>query len=110
MELAVYFGDIVDHVDKIWDGLDEYKEIIEGLNDTHDSLATNRMNDILRVLTILATIGTTLTVVASFYGMNVPLPGGSNPGGSLYTWIILLVIMLAIMGGMLYFFRRHHWL
>ncbi|MFC1967663.1 magnesium transporter CorA family protein, partial [Chloroflexota bacterium] len=46
MDLAVYFGDTVDHVDKIWDALDEYKEIIEGLNDTHDSLATNRTNEV----------------------------------------------------------------
>ena len=35
-DMSVYFDDMVDHVDKIWDGLDEYKEIIEGLNDTHD--------------------------------------------------------------------------
>jgi len=110
MDMAVYFGDMTDHVDKIWDGLDEYKEVIEGLNATHDSLTSNRVNDILRVLTILATIGTVLTVVASFYGMNVPLPGGSNPGGSPYSWIILAVLMVAMMGGMLFYFHRKHWL
>jgi len=108
--LAVYFGDMVDHADKIWDGLDEYKEIIEGLNDTHDSLASNRINDLLRVLTIVATVGTTLTVVASFYGMNIPLPWGSNPGGSPHSWIVLTAVMLGIMGGMLYFFRRKRWI
>jgi len=109
-DLAVYFGDMTDHIDKIWDALDEYKEVIEGLNATHDSLTSNRVNDILRVLTILATIGTVLTVVASFYGMNVPLPGGSNQGGNPYSWIILAVLMLAMMGGMLYYFHRKHWL
>jgi magnesium transporter len=110
MDMEVYFGDMTDHVDKIWDALDEYKEIIEGLNDTHDSLISYRVNDILRVLTILATIGTVLTVVASFYGMNVALPGGSNPGGGPLTWLVLLLVMLALMGGMLFYFHRKHWI
>jgi Mg2+ and Co2+ transporters len=70
MDMEVYFGDMTDHVDKIWDALDEYKEIIEGLNDTYDSLATNRTNEVVRVLTAIATILLPLTVVASLYGMN----------------------------------------
>ena len=49
-DMAVYFGDMVDHLDRIWDGLDEYKEIIEGLNDTHDSIATNRTNETILFL------------------------------------------------------------
>jgi magnesium transporter len=110
MDMEVYFGDMTDHVDRIWDALDEYKEIIEGLNDTHNSLSTYRINDVLRVLTILATIGTVLTVVASYYGMNVPLPGGSNPGGSPVSWLVLLLVMLALMGGMLFYFHRKHWI
>jgi len=110
MDLASYFGDTVDHLDKIWDALDEYKEIIEGLHATHDSLASNRMNDILRILTILTTIGTVLTVVVSFYGMNVSLPGGANPGGGVTTWRIIAIIMASITGGMIYFFRRRHWI
>jgi magnesium transporter len=110
MDMEVYFGDMTDHVDRIWDALDEYKEIIEGLSDTHNSLSTYRINDVLRVLTILATIGTVLTVVASYYGMNVPLPGGSNPGGSPISWMVLLLVMLALMGGMLFYFHRKHWI
>jgi len=106
MDMSVYFGDMIDHVDKIWDGLDEYKEIIEGLNDTHDSLATNRTNEVIRMLTIIATILLPLTVVASIYGMNIPLPFQN----STYSLIFVLFIWLAIVGGMLYFFRRHHWI
>ena len=109
-DLTVYFGDMVDHVDKVWDALDEYKEIIEGLHATHDSLLSYRVNDVLRVLTVLATIGTVLTVVASFYGMNVLLPGGVTPGGNPYTWIILAVLMLMLVAGMLFYFHRKHWL
>jgi len=106
-DLEVYFGDMVDHVDKIWDGLDEYKEIIEGLNDTHDSLATNRTNEITRMLTIIATILLPITVVASIFGMNIPLgPFGNSELSFLYVFLICL----AIIGGMLYFFRRQHWI
>lgn len=107
--LEAYFGDLIDHIEKIWDAIDEYKEIIEGLNATHDSLASNRINDVLRVLTILATIGTVLTVVASFYGMNIPLPGGGAEGHPL-AWILILIIMLVVIGGMLLYFKRKHWL
>ena len=106
----IYFGDIADHLRKIRDTLEDYKEVVEGLSDTNNALLSFRINDVLRVLTILATIGTTLTVVASFFGMNVPLPGGSNPGGDTYTWVVLLLVMLAMMVGMLYFFYRKHWL
>ena len=106
MDLEVYFGDTVDHLDKIWDGLDEYKEIIEGLNDTYDSLATNRTNEVMRMLTVIATILLPLTVIASLYGMNVPLPFQDSP----YSFLIVFSIWAVIVSGMLYFFRRHHWI
>ena len=106
MDLAVYFGDMIDHVDKIWDALDEYKEIIEGLNDTYDSLATNRTNEVIRMLTIIATILLPLTVVASLYGMNIPLPFQQSG----YSLIFVLFIWVVIVSGMLYFFRRQRWI
>jgi magnesium transporter len=104
MDMDAYFGDMVDHVDKIWDALDEYKEVIEGLNVTHDSLATNRTNEVMRTLTVIATILLPITVVASIYGMNIPLPFQNAS----YSVLIVLLIMLVIIGGMLYFFRRKH--
>jgi magnesium transporter len=106
MDLTIYFDDTVDHIDKIWDGLDEYKEVIEGLHDTHDSMVSNRLNNMLRVLTILATIGAVMTVIASFYGMNVILPGERGP----LTWVWLFLGMLVVMVGMLLYFRRKRWL
>ncbi len=111
MDMAAYFGDLVDHLDKIWDGLDEYKEVLEGLSATRDSLASNRINEVLRILTILTTIGTVLTVVVSFYGMNIPIVGSwEAPGGSHITVFIVIAIMLSITGAMLYFFRRKGWI
>ena len=106
MDMAVYFGDMTDHVDKIWDALDEYKEIIEGLNDTHDSLATNRTNEVVRMLTVIATILLPLTVIASIYGMNVPLPFQESG----YAFAFVFVIWALVVVGMLYFFRRHRWI
>ncbi|MBA7704761.1 Cobalt/magnesium transport protein CorA [subsurface metagenome] len=102
MDMAVYFGDTVDHVDKIWDGLDEYKEIIEGLNDTYDSLATNRTNEVMRTLTVIATVLLPITVIASVYGMNIPLPFQNES----FSLLFVTLIMLVVIGGMLYFFHR----
>jgi magnesium transporter len=107
MDLVVYFGDMVDHVDKIWDGLDEYKEIIEGLNDTHDSLATNRTNEVVRMLTVIATVLLPITVVASIFGMNIRLGFFEV---SPYSVLYIFLIMLVIVGGMLYFFHRQRWI
>jgi len=109
-DLAVYFGDTGDHLEKIWDMLEEDKEVIEGLNNAYDSLSSERVNNILRTLTILATIGAVLTFIVGFYGMNIPLPGGSNPGGYLYCWVILILAMAGVTGGMLLFFKRKGWL
>ena len=108
-DMEVYWGDVVDHLDKIWDTLEECKEIIEGLKDTNDSLYTNRINEVMRILTILATIMLPLTVVASIYGMNVPLPGGVEQG-NLISFIIIVFVMLFIIGGMLLFFRHRRWI
>lgn len=106
MELAVYFGDMVDHLDKIWDALDEYKELIEGLNDTHDSLMTNHTNKVIQLLTIISTILLPTTLIASIWGMNLDLPfqGIEN------SFVYIILIMVSIICGMLYFFRRRKWL
>ncbi len=105
-DLEVYFGDMTDHVDKIWDTLDESKEIIEGLNDTYDSLAGNRTNEVMRILTIIGTVLLPLVVVASVYGMNIPLPFQNSS----YALLLVFVVTLVIVGGMLLFFRRQRWI
>jgi len=106
MEMAVYFGDMVDHLDKIWDALDEYKELIEGLNDTHDSLMTNRTNKVIQLLTIISTMLLPATLVASIWGMNINLPFQETANSFIY----IVLIMVSIICGMLYFFRRKKWL
>ncbi len=105
-DMEIYWGDVVDHVDKIWDTLDECKEIIDGLNETGAFLASHHTNQVMRVLTIIATIMMPLTLVASFYGMNINLPGGDHD----ITFIIILLVMFVAIAGMLLFFRRRHWI
>jgi magnesium transporter len=106
MDLSVYFGDTVDHLDRIWDALDEYKELIEGLNDTHDSLMTNRTNKVIQLLTIISTILLPTTLIASIWGMNVNLPF-QNSG---HPFLYIVLIMAGIISGMLFFFRRKKWI
>jgi magnesium transporter len=108
-DLAVYFGDTVDHMDKVWDTLDECKEVIEVFKDTDYVLSTEHLNEILKVLTVLSTIFLPFLVVTSLYGMNVALPGGVEKG-SPQSFILLLVAMFLMTGGLLYFFRRRHWI
>lgn len=106
-DLDVYFGDIGDHIGKITETLDEYKEVIEGLSDTTNSLSSHRTSEIMRVLTIIATIMLPLAVVSGVMGMNIfPM---TSTGGPL-ALILVVVVMLGIAGAMLAFFRYKRWI
>ena len=105
-DLDVYFGDIGDHTGKIGETLEEYKEVVEGLFDTSDSLFSHRTSEVMKMLTILGTILLPLLLVASLYGMNVSLP--FEDSSFAFTFIIL--ISLAISGGMLAYFRLKRWI
>ena len=103
IDMTAYFGDLVDHTDKIWDALDENKEIIEGLSSTYDSMSTNRTNEVIRILTIIATVLTPITVVGSIYGMNIDtLPFADSD----YSFIIVMLIIIIIVSSMLFLFRK----
>jgi magnesium transporter len=100
----VYFGDIADHIRKIWDGLEDCKEVIDGLADTSNWLTSHRIQEIMRILTIIMGILAPPTLIASIYGMNIPLPGGVNTGS-----LLPLGILLALMGitaGVIFFYMR----
>lgn len=107
--LEHYFGDIGDHLSKILDGLDDYREVANNLADTSNWLTSHRIQEVMRVLTILVAIISPATLIASIYGMNVPLPGGIEKGNPL-TLLILLVIMFLIALGMFFYFRRKRWI
>jgi len=105
-DLDVYFGDIGDHILKISESLDEYKEVVEGLNASIDSLYSRRANEVTKMLTVLGTILLPLLALASLYGMNVPLPFDDSS----LAFLFILLITLAISSGMLAYFRIKHWI
>src|SRR3954469_5618563 len=105
-DLEVYFDDIVDASERIWDMLENYKEVVEGLETTNESVLSHRLNDVLRVLTASSVLFLPLTLIASIWGMNVRVPGEQAIGAF---WIILGVMVL-ILVGLLGVFRRRGWL
>lgn len=104
----IYFGDIADHIRKIWDGLEDCKEVVDGLADTSNWLTSHRIQEIMRVLTIVMAIMAPATLIASIYGMNIHLPGGGVEG--FLPLGIVLFIMFGIAAAMVWFFRRRHWI
>src|SRR5947207_1538836 len=92
-DLEIYFDDIVDAHERIWDMLENYKEVVEALEDTNESVISHRVNDILRVLTVISVTLLPLTLLASVFGMNVRVPGQGTIGAF---WIILgaMIVML----------------
>jgi magnesium transporter len=105
-DLDVYFGDVADAFNRIWDTLEDYKEVVEGLSDTVDTLTSYRINEVMRVLTTISVILLPLSLLSGIYGMNIDLPLDEDP----WAWIIILGFMGFIVLGMLGYFRRKHWL
>jgi magnesium transporter len=101
----VYFGDLADSMRRIRVELDDLRDMIEGLSDTHLSLTSQQTNQVMRLLTIISTIMLPLSVVSGLYGMNVSLPIQE----SISAFWVVLGIMVLIAAGMLTFFRFRRW-
>jgi magnesium transporter len=106
-DLDEYFGDILDHLHKARDILDENTEVISGLSETADTLINNRVNEVIRILTVISVIMLPMTLISSVYGMNLArLPFQNHPD----SFLIVNGIMISIAILMLLFFRFRHWL
>jgi magnesium transporter len=105
-ELELYFDDLVDASERIWDLLDNYKEVVEALEATNESAISHRQNDVLRVLTVFSAVLLPLTLLASVFGMNVDFPG---EGGAAAFWVIVAA-MVAVFAGLVGFFRWKRWI
>ena len=101
-----YWGNILDYYQKMWDMIEDYEELIEGLSKTFDSMQTNRSNEIMKALTLISSILLPLTFIASLYGMNVNLPMMHET----HTFWFLMASMLLISGGFIYMFKRKKWM
>jgi magnesium transporter len=86
--------------------LENYKEVVEGLESTNESAIAHRTNETFRVLTAISVIVLPLTLVASIYGMNVHVPGERS--GTAFA--LIMAFMVLLLGGMIAYFRRRDWL
>jgi len=107
-ELCYRFRDVYDHVVRVADEALLFQDRITAMFETHLSNVSNRLNQVMKVLTILSTIFLPLSVLTSLYGMNVGLP--HLPGGDAMQFWWILAMMALMSGSMLWLFRRKGWL
>jgi magnesium transporter len=112
-ETHIYLRDCYDHVIQIIDIVESYRDMASGLMELYLSSVSNNMNQVMKVLTIIATIFIPLTFIAGIYGMNF------NPEASVlnmpelnwkYGYVAVWLLMLGIGGVMVFFFKRRGWL
>ena len=102
-----YFRDVYDHIIQINENIEIYRDMVWGLMDMYMTTVSNKMNNIMKVLTIIATIFIPLTFIAGIYGMNFDhMPELHYQ----YSYYILWGVMILVFLAMLYYFRRKGWL
>jgi magnesium transporter len=103
----IYLRDLQDHVTRIIDTVETYRDLLSGIMDIYLSTNANKMNEVMKVLTIISTLFIPVTFIAGVYGMNFEyMPELHSPYGYATTWAVMLIIMI----GLLIFFRRKKWL
>lgn len=105
-DLDIYFDDIIDASERVWDMLENFKEVVEGLEATNESAIAHRTNETFRALTAVSLIFLPLTLIASLFGMNVHLPFENWS----YAFWIIVSVMLGIVVTVAVWFRRRGWL
>lgn len=102
-----YFRDVYDHSIRVSDALESYKEAASNVFEIYMSSVSNNMNEVMKTLSIIATIALPLTVVSGVYGTNfLLLPGSKHPAGF---WIMVGLMGVMILG-MLVYFRKRRWI
>ena len=113
-DMSIYFADLRDHIEKIWELSENAKEIVDIYKDTDFTLYQQRMNRALVYLTVIFTATIPASTFGTFYGMNVVLPGGLvDPPtflGPYTTFIIILLVSFVPAAIMLTYFKRIGWL
>lgn len=105
--LDVYFDDIVDKIEKMWNSLENLQELVASLQETNESIISHNTNNVIKVLTLFSVVMLPLTFITGFYGMNVeglPLINGQRP------ILIIAGILLLIAVAMISYFRYRKWL
>ena len=113
-ELALYFDDVIDHIDKVIETLEESRETMEIYKDTDFVLSNEKTNKVLAVLTMIFTLAIPSTVIGTFYGMNVNLPGGIGENLMIlgpFTTFILVILASAIPAILMFiYFKKLGWI
>lgn len=114
-DTRVYLRDCYDHIVQLIDLLETYRELAASLMEAYLSTVSNRMNEVMKVLTVIATIFIPLTFVVGVYGMNFDYADGEKPWNMpelhwRYGYPLCIGAMLLIAGGMLYWFRKRKWI
>jgi magnesium transporter len=107
-DLEVYFDDIVDKSERIWDLLENYKEVAEALEATNESVINHRLNDIIRVLTVLSAVVLPLTLITGIWGMNTEVLPFSEDG--VFSFVFPLLLMAVVALALFAWFRHKRWL
>jgi magnesium transporter len=107
-DMSFRFRDVYDHIVRIADDTTIFQDRISGILDAHLTNVSNRLNEVMKVLTVVSTIFMPLTFLSGLWGMNVPLP--HLPGGEAVQFWWLVGIMLVVVLFMLALFRRKHWI
>ena len=106
-DTAAYLRDLYDHVIQVVDAIETYREMASGMLDIYLSSVSNRMNEVMKVLTIIATIFIPLTFIAGVYGMNFKvMPELEWPYGYVAVWGVMIAVFIS----MIIYFRRKKWL
>ena len=113
-ELILFYDDVIDHIDKVIETLEESRETMEIYKDTDFVLSTEKTNKVLAVLTIIFTLAIPSTVIGTFYGMNVDLPGGIGNNSMFlgpFTTFIVVIVASAIPAIMMFtYFKKLGWI
>jgi magnesium transporter len=114
-DTRVYLRDCYDHVVQIVDLVETYRELTADLRDLYMSALSNRINETMRVLTIISTLFIPLTFIAGIYGMNFDYAEGRMPLNmpelhTPYGYVICLAVMAVLAAGMTYYFYRQGWI
>jgi magnesium transporter len=104
-ELDLYWGDIGDHLAQYCSLLDEDAEVVSGLSDTVDTLASHRIDEVVRLLTIVTILSLPLSLLATIFGMNILMPFAEHP--LLFFLLISTGIILTLW--LMWYFRRRNW-
>lgn len=105
-DLEEYFGDTVDHGRLARDIIDENFEVISGLADTANTLVSHRINEVMRILTVISVLILPLTLITGIYGMNINLPLDQHPRA----FIVVMGLMVLISLTMILYFIRRRWI